>query len=228
MYLCWSWLAVTVTDELYCRLTDQQVDSSFHSFLPITEAELKVTILKSKPTACSMDPLATSLLEFLDDVLPTLTNIISFSLSSVTFTLTFRSSVVKPLLKKASLDPNNLKKIPVYFQPPFRVKNRREDCSPEAACLPHWTQSHLSFSVRLPPLKQPLLKVTNDVVLALNSGNVSLLTLLDLSTAFDIVDHYILFSRLKQMCGMSGTALSWISSYLANRTQSLIVDDHVS
>ena len=103
-----------------CRLTDQQAASNFHSFHPITEAELKATILKSKPTSCSLDPLPTSLLlEFIDELLPTFTNIINFSLSSGTFPSTFRSAVVKPLLKKASLDQNNLKKLPACFQPLF-------------------------------------------------------------------------------------------------------------
>ena len=94
-----------------CRLTDQQAASNFNSFHPITEAELKATISKSKPTSCSLDPLPTSLLEFIDDLLPTLTNIINFSLSSGTFPSTFRSAVDKPLLKKASLDPDNLKNL---------------------------------------------------------------------------------------------------------------------
>ena len=73
-----------------------------------------------------------------------------------------------------------------------------------------------------------LLKITNDILLALDSGNVSLLTLLDLSAAFDTIDHCILLNRLQHMYGISGTALSWFSSYLTNRTQSVIVDDHVS
>ena len=44
-----------------------------------------------------------------DDLLPILTNIINFSVSSYTFPSTFRSAVVKPLLKRASLDPDKLK-----------------------------------------------------------------------------------------------------------------------
>ena len=67
-----------------------------------------------------------------------------------------------------------------------------------------------------------LLKITNDVLLALDSGSVSLLTLLDLSAAFDAVDHCILLDRLQHMSG-----ISWFSSYLTDRTQSIIVDDHV-
>ena len=73
-----------------------------------------------------------------------------------------------------------------------------------------------------------LLKITNDILFALDSGNVSLLTLLDLSAAFDKNDHCILLNRLQHMYGISGTALSWFSSYLTNRTQSVIVDDHIS
>ena len=73
-----------------------------------------------------------------------------------------------------------------------------------------------------------LLKATNDILLALDFGNVSFQTLLDLSAAFDTIDHCILLDRLQHMYGISGTALSWFSSYLTNRTQSVIVDDHIS
>ena len=53
-----------------------------------------------------------------------------------------------------------------------------------------------------------LLKIPNDILLALDSGKVSLLTLLDLSAAFDTIDHCILLDRLQHMYGISGTALS--------------------
>ena len=70
--------------------------------------------------------------------------------------------------------------------------------------------------------------ITNDILLALDSGNVSLLTLLELSAAFDTIDHCILLDTLQHMYGISGTALSWFSSYLTNGTQSVIVNDHIS
>ena len=79
----------------------------------MTEAWPKAKVLKSKPTSCPLDPQPTSLLEFLEDLLPTLTDVINFPLSCGTFPLTLRSAVLKRVLKKASLDPNDLKN----FQP---------------------------------------------------------------------------------------------------------------
>ena len=51
------------------------------------------------------------------------------------------------------------------------------------------------------------MKVTNDLLRSLDHGNVSLLTLLDLSAAFDAIDHTILLHRLDQVFGIHDTAL---------------------
>ena len=47
--------------------------------------------------------------------------------------------------------------------------------------------------------------------------------LLDLSAAFDTVDHRILLDRFQFDFGISGSALSWIESYLSNRTQHICI-----
>jgi len=64
-----------------------------------------------------------------------------------------------------------------------------------------------------------MLKVMSDILLALDSGNLALLTLLDLSAAFDSVDHATLIQRLQKSCGLGDVALKWITSYLSWRTQ---------
>ena len=64
-----------------------------------------------------------------------------------------------------------------------------------------------------------LLKVQNDILNAMDNQQVTLLVLLDLSAAFDTVDHTILLKRLEVMYGISGTALKWFESYLTKRTQ---------
>ena len=58
---------------------------------------------------------------------------------------------------------------------------------------------------------------------ASDSGHVSILSLLDLSAAFDIIDHDILIKRLHTSFGCSGMVLDWFTSYLSFRTQSAFV-----
>lgn len=54
-----------------------------------------------------------------------------------------------------------------------------------------------------------LVKVTNDLLLSVDSGNCTALVLLDLRAAFDTVDHGILLDRLSQWAGIRGTVLEW-------------------
>ena len=73
-----------------------------------------------------------------------------------------------------------------------------------------------------------LLRVFNDLINALDNGNVCVLTLLDLSAAFDTIDHDILLSRLETSFGISGSVHAWFKSYLSNRTNRVKVGDNYS
>ena len=57
---------------------------------------------------------------------------------------------------------------------------------------------------------------------------VSLVALLDLSAAFDTLDHLILLKRLETTFGVRSTVLDWFVSYLSGHFQSVIVDGAVS
>ena len=70
-----------------------------------------------------------------------------------------------------------------------------------------------------------LLKVTNDILLVLDRGHVCLLDKLDLSAAFDTVDHAIMANNLQSDFGISGTALSWYKSYMFDRKQLVSVNN---
>ena len=66
-----------------------------------------------------------------------------------------------------------------------------------------------------------LLSLIPLILSLMDDGRVIALTLLDLSAAFDTVDHIILLSRLGNWFGMSGKALDWFKSYLTGRSQSI-------
>lgn len=60
-----------------------------------------------------------------------------------------------------------------------------------------------------------LTRVVNDLYVSADSGSASLILLLDLSVAFDTVDHSVLLHRLEHCVGVHGQALSW--SYLSKK-----------
>ena len=64
-----------------------------------------------------------------------------------------------------------------------------------------------------------LLKVQNDMLVAMDSQQVSILILLDLSAAFNTVNHDVLLKRLKERSSVQGRALEWFESYLTDRFQ---------
>ena len=73
-----------------------------------------------------------------------------------------------------------------------------------------------------------LVKVANDILLDMNSQRVTLLVLLDLSAAFDTVDHAILLKRLTTNFGIGGMALEWFSLYLSGRSQRVLFEGATS
>ena len=64
-----------------------------------------------------------------------------------------------------------------------------------------------------------VLKVLSDIYSEADKGKVTLLALLDMSAAFDAVDHVILLERLHFRFGFDDVALRWFRSYLTGRSQ---------
>lgn len=69
-----------------------------------------------------------------------------------------------------------------------------------------------------------LLKVQNDILVAIDNQKCAVLLLLDMSAAFDTVDHELLLERMSKRFGIKGQVLKWFQSYLQNRTQAVVID----
>ncbi len=73
-----------------------------------------------------------------------------------------------------------------------------------------------------------LIKIMNDICFNSDSGKISVPVLLDLSAAFDTVDHNILLERLENWVGLSGMVLKWFRSYLEGRGYYVSIGEHKS
>ena len=138
---------------------------------------------------------------------------------------------VTPLQKKPSLDRNILKNYRPVSNLSFIskliekvvAKQLNEFISHEGLLNVNQSAYKSSHST-----ETALLKIQNDIALSVDSGKAVALTLLDLSAAFDTIDHSLLYDCLHDWFGLDGTVLSWIKSYLSNRKQKIKIGDSFS
>ena len=72
--------------------------------------------------------------------------------------------------------------------------------------------------------ERALLKITNDILWSFEHQNVNGLLMMDLSTAFDTVDHNVLLYLLQKTFGLRETVLKWFTDYLSNRSFKVCVE----
>ena len=96
--------------QLVCFGESEEQSCSRSSFRPVSEDDVRKMILKSSPKSCELDPMPTFLLfECIDEVVPAITHVVNEYFLSGTFPSMFKTAIVKPLLKKPSLDQDRLK-----------------------------------------------------------------------------------------------------------------------
>ena len=73
-----------------------------------------------------------------------------------------------------------------------------------------------------------LVCVCDDIKFAFDKRMGTALIMIDLSAAFDTINHDILLSRLRDRYGIMGDALKWVKSYLTNRFQKISINEYTS
>ncbi|XP_075304653.1 uncharacterized protein LOC142366593 [Odontesthes bonariensis] len=204
---------------------------SLSHFSPLSANEVLHLVTSSHPTTCSLDPVPSPLLHSAaPDLLPYLTHLINTSLTSGSFPSAFRTARVTPLLKKPALDPSEIKNYRPVSLLPFLSKTLERAVFKQLSSYLH--QNNLldpyqsGFKVGH-STETALLAVTESLQTARANSLSSVLILLDLSAAFDTVNHDILLSTLEGM-GVSGSALSMFSSYLTDRFYQVTLRGSVS
>ena len=182
--------------------------------------------MKSPSKSCSLDPWPTFLvLDYLDILITPITSIINASLNF------FKQAYVTPILKKSSLDKEILKNYRPVSNLNFiskilervvavQLQTHLDEAGLMTAFQSAYRKHHSTESA--------LLNIHNDIFLNMAKGSVTALTLLDLSAAFDTIDHTILLERLNVHYGISELALGWFKSYLSGRTHSVKVGNTLS
>ncbi len=134
----------------------------------------------------------------------------------------FKSAYITPLLKKPDLDPAEAKSygpisnLSVLSKTLERlVASQLLDYLRAADLLPDLQSAYRPHH----STETAVLKVLADILRAVDGGDLAVLALLDLSAAFDTVDHETLLTRLKRSYGLSGRVHDWFQSYLSGRFQ---------
>ena len=193
------------------------------NFKPVSMQQVQKIIMKSSNATSELDPIPTTLVKSCISVLlKPITNIVNLSISTGTVPRKFKQAYIKPLLKKPSLNKDELKN----YRP---VSNLSFISKILEKVILIQLQEHLSSNNMLNSFQSAykkfhstetaLLKMHNDILMNTDNGNLTALLLLDLSAAFDTIDHTSLFKLLEKNFGITHDALSWFSSYLTDRIQ---------
>ena len=191
-------------------------------FESASQQEIEAIIMESGIKCSPADILPQELYkENITCLLPVITELVNLSLSSGTMDGVKLGNII-PLIKDDKLDSNNLKNYRPVTNLTFlgklieRVVLKRLEshlatnnlnCADQFAYKKHHSTETL------------LIKLTNDLLIAADEKSATVVMLLDLSAAFDTVDHDILLRILRNEIGVKGCALSWFSSFLKGRSQ---------
>ena len=203
-----------------------------YAFTPTTTDEIQQLLSKMNKTTCKLDPFGTSIImQHSQHFIPVYVHLINLCFSTGIFPTGFKSAVVKPLLKKPTLDYEVLKNFRPISNLTFlskliekviaeRLVSHMQDNGMVEKFQSAYKANHSTETA--------LLRVYNDMLFSIDQGGGGILVLLDLSSAFDTIDHAMLFNLWQDIFGIPSSALDLLKSYLDGRTQCVQIDGIVS
>lgn len=201
-------------------------------FSPVLEEDLLSIVNSSKSSSCILDPIPTPLFkQALPKVSKPLIDIVNASLGMGYVPKALKLAIINPIIKKPNLDPRDLANYRPISNLPFVAKMLEKVVYKQLSTYLHNNNIHEVFQSGFRQnhsTETALLRVTNDLLVALDRGSTAILVLLDLSAAFDTIDHEILLSRLENLIGIKGKALNWFRSYLRDRHQYVYLNNESS
>ena len=205
--------------------------STMDGFQEVIIGKIRAMLKRVPNKSCELDPIPTWLLKLCEDVpIHLVSHIVNSSLSNSIMPEAYKEAILSPLLKKEGLPllDNNFRPISnLAF-----LSKLIERCAAEQTTT-HMTLNGLQEVMQSAykmghSTETALLRVHNDICMAMDNHQVTILVLLDLSAAFDTVDHAVLLKRLSERVGIRNKALKWFESYLCGRTQKVRVKDALS
>ena len=201
---------------------------AWNTFCPIDEAEFKQILSELNKKECEEDPIPLKLLmQCCDELRPIMMFIVNDSLSSGVFPTALKNALVRPVIKDESGDVNNYKNYRPISNLPFLSKMIEKAVQKQL-------EKHLkSFDLHAPhqsgyrsnhSCETATLTIYNDLLCLSDTRNKVVLLLLDLSAAFDTVNHQHLLWKLKAKYGISGNVLNWFQSYLHERSFTVTIN----
>jgi hypothetical protein len=205
--------------------------SDFFEFHPVSNSDVLKLVNSMNKTCCSLDPFNFSKVpQVLSLLVPLFTSIINGCFSEGIFPDSEKIAIVRPLLKKPSLNKEDLKNLRPVSNLTFLSKLI------EKAMLQQ-LNSHFNHNKCISDFQSAyrknhstetaLCRIYNDLLHNIQDSKSSILIMLDLSSAFDTIDHNLLLSDLADT-GIKNKALSLLKSYLEHRFQRVKVNDSLS
>ena len=172
---------------------------------------------------CALDLLPASVLtKCLQRLLPVITDIVNRSLDEALMPNSFKTALIIPMLKKTNLDTEDFKNFRPVTNLPFVSKLIEKSVAVQLVQYiddNNFDEKLQSAYKKLHSTETALLRIHDDILRTVDRGCTVVSLLLDLSAAFDTVDHGLLLPRLNTRFGIKGKVLAWFKSYPTDRSQ---------